>query len=65
MEEITIYKFQLETINEALRLTKRIYVTGKDTPETCYDRQVKQAKLYAENALNGEIDKRVPYLGNK
>ena len=65
MEEITIYKFQLETIIEALRLTKRIYISDKQTDETCYDRQVKQAYLFAQNALKNEKDNKVPYMGNK
>lgn len=65
MEEITIYEFQLKTIIEALRLTKNIYVNNKDSGETCYDRQVKQAYLFAENALKGEKDKKVDYMGNK
>ena len=65
MEEIIIYKFQLETILDALKLTKRIYVDDKDTTESCYDRQVKQAYLYADNALKGKIDERVKYIGNK
>ena len=56
MEEITIYEFQLKTIIEALRLTKNIYVNNKDGSETGYDRQVKQAYLFAENALKGEKD---------
>jgi hypothetical protein len=64
MEEVKIYKFQLKAIQNALRLTKQIYVDDKEE-ETCYARQVKQAKLYAENALNNDIDKHVPYLGNK
>jgi len=64
MEEKTIYKFQLETILEALRLTKNICVNGKDV-ETSFDRQVKQAYLFAENALNDDKDKRVKYIGNK
>ncbi len=64
MEEITIYKYQLEKIKEALRLTKNIYVNNKDGEETCYDRQVKLAALYAENALNNDKDKKVDYMGN-
>ncbi len=65
MEKVEIYKFQLEAIENALRLTKNIYVNKKDEPETSYDRQVKQAKKYAENALKGKIDEPVPYMGNK
>ena len=60
MEEITIYKFQLETIIEALRLTSRIHNSKEG--KTCYDRQVRQAYEFAKNALNGEKDKRVKYM---
>lgn len=64
MEELTIYKYQLEQIKEALRLTanihnsRNIYKDGR----TCHDRMVTQAEKFAENALNGEKNKRVPYL---
>ena len=47
MEEITIYKFQLEAIYRDW--------------ETCHDRMVVQAEKYAENALKGEKDKVVRY----
>ena len=60
MEEITIYKFQLEAIKEALRVTANIHNSRK-TLETCYDRMVVQAEKYAENALKGEKDKVVRY----
>lgn len=56
MEEITIYKFQLEQIIDALRLTGNIY--GCRDRKTAYDRTVTLAEKYAKNALNGEIDKR-------
>ena len=66
MEEVIIYKFQLEVIQNALRLTKNIFVdVDKEHGESCFDRQVKEAKLYAENALEGNKDKRVSYFGNK
>ena len=57
MEEITIYKFQLEKILEALRITSNIHnsIEGK----TSFDRQVRQAKEYATNALNNEKDLKV------
>ncbi len=61
MEEITIYKFQLETILEALRLTSNIHESQNG--ETCFDRQVRQAYKYAQNALAGEKDKTVKYMG--
>ena len=60
MEEITIYKFQLETIIDALRITSRIHESSKG--ETCYDRQVRQAYEFAKNALANEKDKEVKYL---
>ncbi len=60
MEEITIYKFQLETIIEALRLTSNLHRSSKG--ETCYDRQVRQAYEFAKNALNGMKDTEVPYM---
>lgn len=60
MEEITIYKFQLETIIEALRLTSKLHRSNKG--ETCYDRQVRQAYEFAKNALNGMKDTEVRYL---
>lgn len=60
MEEITIYKFQLETIIEALRITSNIHNSSKG--KTCHDRQVRQALEFAKNALNGEKDKRVKYM---
>ncbi len=61
MEEITIYKFQLESIKEALRVTANIHNSRK-TKETCHDRMVVQAEQYAENALKGEKDKEVRYI---
>lgn len=61
MEEITIYKFQLETILEALRITSNIH--NSSAGETCHDRQVRQAYQFAKNALEGKKDERVPYVG--
>lgn len=60
MEEITIYKFQLETIVDALRITSRIHDSSKGI--TCHDRQVRQALQYAKNALSGEKDIEVNYM---
>lgn len=62
MEEIKIYRFQLEAIKEALRVSAN--AMGCRNKETCLDRMVTQAEQYADNALKGEIDKRVPYIGN-
>lgn len=59
MEEVTIYKFQLEAIKEALRVTANAYDCRNK--ETCLDRMVTQAEKYAENALKGEKDTVVPY----
>lgn len=61
MEEVIIYKFQLEAIKEALRVTANIHDSRNNT-RTCHDRMVKQAEMYAENALNGEKDIRVKYI---
>ena len=63
MEEITIYKFQLESILEALRITSNIHECSK--LETSHDRQVRQALQYAKNALNGEKDIQVNYMTGK
>lgn len=61
MEEIKIYKFQLESILEALRLTANLHQSRKG--QTAFDRRVRQAEQFAKNALNGDKDKRVPYIG--
>lgn len=63
MEEITIYKFQLEAIAEALRLTANMHDSRKG--KTCFDRQVRQAEQYAKNALEGNKDKKVNYITGK
>ncbi len=60
MEEITIYKFQLETIIEALRITSNIHESSKG--KTCHDRQVRQAYEFAKNALQGKKDIEVKYM---
>ena len=51
MEKVTIYKFQLETILEALRITSNIHNCSEG--KTCFDRQVRQAYEYSKNALEG------------
>ena len=60
MEEVTIYRFQLEKIQDALRITSNIHNCSNKV--TCHDRMVHQAKQYVDNALEGEKNKRVPYL---
>lgn len=60
MEEIIIYKFQLESIIEALRITSNIHNSKEG--KTCFDRQVRQAKKYAENAINGKKEEYVKYM---
>lgn len=54
MEKIEIYKFQMEEIEEALRLTSNIHDSKKK--ETSFDRTVYKAHKYAKNAINGNID---------
>lgn len=63
MEKVEIYKFQLEKIEDALRITANIHDSRKTMKRgrTCHDRLVKQAEQYAKNALKGRIDIRVPY----
>jgi hypothetical protein len=60
MEKVEIYKFQLESIADALRVTANTYQCRKKA--TCHDRMVTQAEQYAKNALAGEIDKEVKYM---
>jgi hypothetical protein len=60
MEEITIYKFQLERIIDALRITSNIHKSS--TLETSHDRQVRSALQYAKNALSGNKDIEVNYM---
>ena len=57
MEEVTIYKYQLKAMIEALRLTARIHDCHKK--ETCHDRMVISAKKYGENAIEGKKDDKV------
>jgi len=59
MEEITIYKFQLEAIKEALRVTANTYECRKK--KTALDRMVTQAEQFAENALRGKKNTEVKY----
>jgi len=63
MEEITIYKFQLESIIEALRITSNIHECSK--LETSHDRQVRSALQYAKNALAENKDIQVNYMTGK
>lgn len=66
MEEITIYKYQLEAIYDALRITANIHESRnprKEGGQTCHDRQVKQSEQFAKNALEGNYKKEVPYMG--
>jgi hypothetical protein len=60
MEEVTLYKFQLENIIESLRITSNIHKCSK--LETSHDRQVRSALQYARNALSGNKDIEVNYM---
>ena len=63
MEKVEIYRFQLESIKDALRMTANIHKSRTPKPDqTCFDRTVVQAERYAANALDGKIDERVPYI---
>lgn len=57
MEKVEIYRFQLEAIQDALRITANIH--NSKNKESSFDRDVITAKKYAENALDGKIDERV------
>lgn len=57
MEKIEIYRFQMEDIKDALRVTANAYDCRNKA--TCLDRMVTQAETYAVNALEGRIDERV------
>jgi len=60
MKEIVIYEFQLKEIIGALRMTSNI--NNCESGKTCFDRTIKQAKKFAENALNGKKDETVKYI---
>ena len=64
MKEITIYKFQLESIKEAQRITANIHDSRNKTKEgrTAHDRMVSQAESYANNALENKKDLEVKYI---
>lgn len=64
MEEIVIYKFQLEAISEALRVTANIHDSRNKSKDgrTCHDRMVAEAEQFANNALQGKKDVRVKYV---
>tara|TARA_R110002051_G_scaffold120317_2_gene193536 strand:- start:3107 stop:3289 length:183 start_codon:yes stop_codon:yes gene_type:complete len=59
MEEVTIYKFQLIAMIEALRVTSNIHDCHEK--KTCHDRMVTRAKKYGENAIEGKKDELVKY----
>jgi len=56
MKEIIIYEYQLKVISDALRLTANIHKSREGI--TAFDRQVKQAEQFANNALEGKRDKK-------
>jgi hypothetical protein len=59
MDEVTIYKLQLQVIIDALRLTSNLHNSHKG--ETSFDRQVRQALQFAKNAIDGNKDTQVKY----
>lgn len=60
MKEIVIYEFQLKEIVNALRLTSNLHQSSKG--DTAFNRQVRQAYQYAENALAEQKDIKVDYI---
>jgi hypothetical protein len=57
MDELKIYKFQLEQLKDTLRLVANVLDSRKK--ETCLDRDIMVSIAMVDNALSGEIDKRV------
>jgi hypothetical protein len=63
MDEVTIYRYQLDAIQDALRLASNIHDSQRG--ETCFDRCIRQSKQFAENAQAGEYKRRVNYITGK
>lgn len=59
-KKVEIYEWQLKKIQDALRMASNIHNSSKKI--TCFDRNITQAKKFAENALEGKIDERVEYM---
>lgn len=59
-KKVEIYEWQLKNIQNALRMASNIHESHKK--KTCFDRNITQAKKFAENALEGKIDERVEYM---
>lgn len=64
MEKVEIYRFQLEEIIDALRMTANIHGSRNPSKEgqTCHDRTVVKAEKFAKNALEGNIDREVSHF---
>ena len=63
MKEITIYEYQLKVIHDALRLTCNLH--NSQEGKTSFDRQVRQAFEFANNALKGDYKATVSYTTGK
>jgi predicted GTPase len=59
MDEVIIYRFQLEVIADALRVVANTYDCRNQ--KTCLDRMVSQAEQFAINALKGGKNIKVQY----
>lgn len=57
MDELKIYKFQLEQIKDTLRIVANLL--NSRTKETSLDRDIMVSIGMIDNALNGEIDNSV------
>jgi hypothetical protein len=51
MDEVIIYRFQLESILDVLQLTSRY--NNSSECDTCYNRDITQAIRFTKNALDG------------
>lgn len=60
MEELAIFEFQAETIENTLRLVANNL--NSHTKETCLDRDIMQSLEMIRNVLKKDINKHVPRM---
>lgn len=57
MEKLIIYKFQAETIENALRLAMNVLDSRNKSTQTAMDRELLRADKFIKSALAKQIDK--------
>lgn len=60
MEELIIYKFQAEQLENTLRLVANLLKS--QSKETCLDRDIMQSWQMVKNVIEGKPEKRVSRL---